>query len=79
MGDYYFQDVSIEEASALVKCRSEPIHDENELMRFLETILPTRIPLHKPPWEVHVFPEYNSNETAVIIKQHHSLGDGLSA
>ena len=78
MGDPYLQDVPIEEASKLVYHRKEPIHNEEELVKFMEFVLPPRISLEKPPWEVHVFPDYNDTESAVILKIHHSIVDGLS-
>jgi len=78
MGEYYFEDVPLEEAALLIKNRPEPVHNENDLMRFLETILPPRIPLYKPPWEIYVFPDYTEKESAMILKVHHSVGDGLS-
>ncbi|CDW75466.1 ws dgat mgat [Stylonychia lemnae] len=77
-GDPYLKDVPIEEASKLVYHRKEPVHSEEEIVKFMEFILPSRICLQKPPWEVHVFPDYNDTESAVILKIHHSIGDGLS-
>eukprot|EP00347_Sterkiella_histriomuscorum_P001921 403370158 len=77
-GDHYFEEIPIEEAAELVHLRKEQIHSEDELCRFMEQVLPIRMPYNKPLWEVHVFPDFKENESALIMKVHHAMGDGLS-
>lgn len=78
MGDKYLEDVPLEEAAKLIKHPIEPIHTERDLLNYLEIILPPRIPIDRPPWEVYAFPDYKENESAIILKVHHSVGDGMS-
>lgn len=48
LGDLYWAEVPIEEASKLVKKAPDDIHDEQGIDKFLEKILPPRIKSDMP-------------------------------
>lgn len=38
----------------------------------------TPVPLDRPPWQLQVVQDIDAGRTAVLVKLHHSLGDGLA-
>ncbi|GAB2633003.1 wax ester/triacylglycerol synthase domain-containing protein [Prescottella soli] len=54
------------------------------LQQHLDTLLTTRMDLTRPPWELHFFTgveglgDLPGRLTAVVLKAHHSAGDGLA-
>ncbi|MDH6676885.1 diacylglycerol O-acyltransferase [Rhodococcus sp. LBL1] len=54
------------------------------LQQHLDTMLTTRMDLTRPPWELHFFTGLRGLDdlpgrlTAVVLKAHHSAGDGLA-
>ncbi|MDX1497375.1 MAG: wax ester/triacylglycerol synthase family O-acyltransferase [Salinisphaeraceae bacterium] len=52
--------------------------DPDALQRLIEKIDSTRLPLDKPLWQVHIIKQVPGNQTAIIVKMHHSLADGVT-
>jgi UDP-N-acetylglucosamine:LPS N-acetylglucosamine transferase len=38
----------------------------------------TPVPLDRPPWQLELIHDTDANRTALLVKLHHSLGDGLA-
>jgi len=78
LGDYYFQDIPVEEAIR-IKRVEESIRCEADINEFCSKMINEKIPLSKSQWELYFVEDYSPTESVIIWKNHHVLGDGISA
>jgi hypothetical protein len=83
-GYYFFKEVeSVELPFHIRKVKdfdlsSSPEDHERELEEYVGKMMVRPFPNGKPLWEVEVFGKYKGNQSAVVIRIHHSICDGYS-
>jgi len=78
LGDYYFKTIPIEEAIR-IHVIEEDIHSEQDVNGYCSKIINEKIPLKVTQWELHFYENYSPDESLIIWKSHHLLGDGISS
>ncbi|HWR13882.1 MAG TPA: wax ester/triacylglycerol synthase domain-containing protein [Terriglobales bacterium] len=52
--------------------------DQPELQKRAQEILSTRLERHRPLWDMTLFTHLQENKSAVLLRVHHSVADGIS-
>ncbi|MFQ6393552.1 wax ester/triacylglycerol synthase family O-acyltransferase [Nocardia sp. KC 131] len=71
------------DSSDHVRVSGPELLDWPDVRRQIGDIASTRMDLSRPPWEIHIFEQVvgfpgNSAVTIVVLKFHHSVGDGVA-
>jgi diacylglycerol O-acyltransferase / wax synthase len=61
----------------LVPARLRPPGDERALQAFISDLASRALPSGRPPWQFHFVAHYEGG-SALIVRLHHSIGDGLA-
>lgn len=51
--------------------------DEAALQKFLGALATRPLPARRPPWRIHFVPHYQGG-SAIVVRVHHCIGDGLA-
>ncbi len=56
----------------------EPIRDKARLQAYIGRLASQPLPDDRPRWQIQLIPEFGDGGTAVIVRIHHCMGDGIA-
>lgn len=71
-------DPSFDLTNHIIRHRLRGAGDEAQLVELASRLFAQPLDLRRPLWEVHVVENYLVNRTALVVKVHHSMIDGIS-
>mmetsp|Transcript_32588 Transcript_32588/g.28847 ORF Transcript_32588/g.28847 Transcript_32588/m.28847 type:complete len:177 (-) Transcript_32588:623-1153(-) len=77
LGFYLWKDVSPEYALDQFQIIDDKFQNENDVIKFCNTLGKDKIPSDKPQWEIKFTEDYTDTTSLLFIKCHHSLTDGV--
>lgn len=62
----------------IIRHRLRGAGDEHQLVELASRLFAQELDLRRPLWEVHVVDNFREHHTALVVKVHHSMIDGIS-
>ena len=81
MGEYYLKDIPIEESRKYLHNLKEEgisVKGETELSAYMASLINIELPLGTPLWRAYFVEDFSDTESCIVIKFHHSFGDGMA-
>lgn len=72
-----WKDLTVEDAKSQIKRCTKKIANEDDILKYSNELITTKMDFNKPLWELHLAEDYPGGRSILFARIHHAFSDGV--